>query len=175
MGGGDVSLVGTGTRGAPPRSTAGAGRREGLRLQRLTGFVQGLAVYPLSSEAGMEEGGRRGPEWTKGRSLRLIRSPRQEGLACPLVGVEACGFKSCWCGRGDRLWSLDGGRAGGAQGLCFRSSQAVRAVRACVSTPSLLPGRQESTPCSVSGSGVSILLASETFGKCCPLSSGVGL
>ena len=49
--------------------------------------------------------------------MRLIRSPRQEGLACRLVGVEACGFESCWCGRGDRLWSLDGGGADGAQGV----------------------------------------------------------
>ena len=62
---GDVSLVGTGTRGAPPRSAAGAVRREGLRLQRLTGFVQELAIYPLSSEAGMEEGGAGGQNGQK--------------------------------------------------------------------------------------------------------------
>ena len=35
----DVSLVGTGTSGVPPRSGDGAGRRGGLRPRRLTGFV----------------------------------------------------------------------------------------------------------------------------------------
>lgn len=45
---GTCPLWGPGQGGAPPRSAAGAGRRGGLRLRRLTGFVQGLAVYPLS-------------------------------------------------------------------------------------------------------------------------------
>ena len=100
-----------------------------------------------------------GAEWAEGHTWGLTRPSGQEGPACPSVGVEACGFEGCWCGGGDRLWSLDGGGAGGARGVGSSSGRAVSAVRARLCLP--FPGGQDPAPCPVSGSGISVLPASE--------------